>query len=716
MDENESGISILEAVETLASIADLSEDESQKLRNALLLEGKRLGERKVDWLRPSRGGNRIVLLKKSLETVHQYFKSLWREKDPTNLPRDVRDGIKTIWILVGQALDKASKTEEIFRREAGVAPRELPEYQELYSFYTRKIDPKIDEGRLGRWVLGLGQLPFPMAKPSESLLKKKISLSPQHLIVDLESLKTDQDYELLFIRRSDGSRFYNPRLLRNLKLISEVGFEKTDEVLPIYSPWRWVDRQCESAAKLILDQANRLVEPFLKERGKFKERDLSRNLTYGLVALMLATHPRYLSDNDPAKSTSAFFKDLLSFLTDSLVSTDFRRMIGTPDEDANKLSRLLKNLPQVLSYALFTEVPSFSYEGFVRFIQGGNEGRVDSLSESLKTGFRWIEEGMKGFSNTPLKRDLDDLEEQVPYFDPLQWPILPAKFGELRLDDKVVTLHKMAAPIRQEVIDHASLNPLFVAALLEMKARQEKVLIFNLQERSHWKERARSELLEKLSEKEMWRDTVQVVTLDTASEFFLQEMQFDKGDTTESFIESYRQYLLDDRGENYFPPNVEEALFPGFIEKAFQEVQKHYFNSRNVLSPDLKRRFIDVMSHLIQIKLIDTLKPDRVIFIDKDGNDTASIASTLFFMTPKLFHHSAWTEKDVEIYEAILHSSTLLYRERPIRKFKFQRMTDYLSWLEEINKTPGFWTKSTPAISSLFSNGTDKASFIPFFS
>ena len=41
---------------------------------------------------------------------------------------------------------------------------------------------------------------------------------------------------------------------------------------------------------------------------------------------------------------------------------------------------------------------------------------------------------MKGFSNTPLKRDLDDLEEQVPYFDPLQWPILPAKFGELRFD------------------------------------------------------------------------------------------------------------------------------------------------------------------------------------------------------------------------------------------------------------------------------------------
>ena len=72
--------------------------------------------------------------------------------------------------------------------------------------------------------------------------------------------------------------------------------------------------------------------------------------------------------------------------------------------------------------------------------------------------------------------------------------------------DKVVTLHKMAAPIRQEVIDNASLNPLFCGALLEMKARQEKVLIFNLQERSHWKERARSELFEKLSEKEMWRD------------------------------------------------------------------------------------------------------------------------------------------------------------------------------------------------------------------
>ena len=246
MEERDSGISILEAVETLASIADLSEDESQKLRNGLLLEGKRLGERKIDWLRPKEGLTHVALLKKSLETVHQYFRSLWREKDPKNLPRDVRNGVRTIWLLVGQALDKMSKSDELIR-EVGVAPRDLPEYQELYSFYTRKIDPKIDEASLGRWVLGLGQLPFPMAKPAESLLKKKISLSPQHLIVDLESLKTDQDYELLFIKRSDGTRFYNPRLLRNLKLISEMGFEKTTEVLPVYSPWRWVDRQCETS-------------------------------------------------------------------------------------------------------------------------------------------------------------------------------------------------------------------------------------------------------------------------------------------------------------------------------------------------------------------------------------------------------------------------------------------------------------------------------------
>ena len=122
------------------------------------------------------------------------------------------------------------------------------------------------------------------------------------------------------------------------------------------------------------------------------------------------------------------------------------------------------------------------------------------------------------------------------------------------------------------------------------------------------------------------------------------------------------------------------------------------------------------MSHLIQIKLIDTLKPDRVIFIDKDGNDTASIASTLFFMTPKIVTiRSAWTEKDVEIYEAILHSSTLLYRERPIRKFKFQRMADYIPRLEEINKTPGFWTKLAPVMSSLFPHRTDKSGFIPNF-
>jgi|GEM_PF-2898153 len=712
MEDKESGISILEAVETLASIAELSDDENQKLKNCLLLEGKRLGGRKIDWLRPKGGLTHVALLKKSLATVHKYFRSLWREKDPTNLPRDVREGVRTIWVLVGQALDKASGSSDLFR-EAGVLPRDLPEYQELYSFYTRKIDPKIDEGNLGRWVLGLGQLPFIAEGGAETSLKRRVSLSPQHLIVDLESLKSDQDYELLFIRKSDGTRFYNPRLIRNLKLISDMGFEKTQEVLPVYSPWRWIDRQSEAASKLILEHANRIIEPFLKERGKFKERDLSRQLTYGIVALLLATHPKYLSDNDPAKSTSAFFRDVLSFLDDAITSADFRRVAST-GEGATQMSRILKSLPQSLSHALYTEIPTFSYEGIVRFLQGGNEGRGKTIADSLKTGYRWLEEGLKGFSNNPLKRDLEDLEEQWSYFTPFNWPILPAKIGEVRMEEKVITLHRMPAPIRQEVVDKAVLDPLFVAAMTEAKAREEKILIFNFQERSHWKERARAELLEKLSEKETWGDFLQVVTLDQASEFFLQEMQFDKGGTTESFIESYRQYLLDEKGENFFPSKVEEVLFPGFIEKAFQEVHKHFFASRNVLSSDLKRRFIDIMNQLIQLKIIDTLQPDRVIFLDKDGNDASSIASTLFYMTPKLLTPATASEKEIEIYEALLHSSTLLYRERVLRKPKFERMVDYISWIEELKASAGFLTKTTPVLNSLLPHGIYKATYIPF--
>ena len=711
---DEQGITILEAVETLASIANLSDEESQKLRNVLRLEGKRLGERRVDWLQKGTNEDHIGVLKKSLDTVHRYFRTLWREQDPKNLPRDVREGVRTIWILVGNALDSLNKYSDLFREVGGTA-RDLPEYQDLYTFYTRKIDPKIDEASLGRWVLGLGGLPFPTIEQPELLLKRKISLSPQHLIVDLESLKSDHDYELLFIRKSDATRFFNPRLVRNLKLISEVGFqEKTDVVLPIFSPWRWIDRQCETAAKELLEKSHRLIEPFLKERHKFKERELSRHLTYGIIALLLSTHPKYLSDNDPPKSTSSFFQDLLGFLTESMHHPDFRKLLSYSTADSNRLTRLLQTLPESLSYAVFTEIPTFSYEGIVRFLQGGQQGRAGSLAAAFKTGYRWIEEGVKAFGNSPLKCDLEDLEEGVNIFDPLAKSILPAKLGEMRFGDVSVSLHRMAAPVQQEVIDQAPLNPIFLAALREMRERNEKVVLFNFQERSHWKERARSESLEKLSQRDEWSDTLQVVTLDLASEFFLQEFNFDKGGSKDEFIESYRQFLLDERGGNYFSSKIEEILFPGFMEKVFQDIHQLYFGSRNALTPAMKRRFIDLVTQFMQLKIVDSIKPDRVIFLDKDGTDFASYASTLFFMSPKLFAETSWDEKELETYEAILHSSTLLYRQRVLRKGKFERFADVVAWTEEVGNSPGFWLSFSKAFDPLFPGGALKANFIPF--
>jgi hypothetical protein len=710
--ENEQGITILEAVETLASIADLSDEESKRLRKTLRLEGKRLGERKVDWLQVGTNETHLGMLRKSLDTVHSYFKTLWREQDPEKLPRDVREGIRTIWVLVGHAVDSLSTYGDLFR-EYGGSPKNLPEYQELQSFYQRKINPKIEEGKLGRFVLGIGHLPFPMLEDPDLLLKRRISLSPQHLIVDLESLKSDQDYELLLIRKSDGSRFYNPRLIRNLKLISEVGFqEKTGEILPLFTPWRWIDRQCEKGADVLLEHSNRIIEPFLKERGKFKERDLSRNLTYGVIALLLSVQPRYLSDNAPLKTTAAFFQDLLEFLGTSVDSFDYRRLLTSVNEH-NRLGRLLYQLPQVLSHALFTEIPTFPYDGIVRMLQGGEEGRSGFLAEGFQLGYQWIEQELKGYGNSPLKRDLESLEEGIHLFDPIKTGILPAKIGEMRFGDHTASLHRLAAPVKQEVIDQVTIDPLFLAALREMKARGEKVLIFNLQERSHWKERARAEALEKLSEKEEWSDTLQVVTLDLGSEFYNQELHFERGESAENFIENCRQFLLDENGSNYFSSQVEEILFPGFMEKTFLGIHQLYFASRNAFTPDMKRHFIDLINQFIQLKVVDALHPDRVIFLDKDGTDTSSIASTLFMMSPKLFRPEGWVEKDLQTYEALLYSSTLLYRERNLLKGKFDRFLSYVNWLEQAKNSGVFREEFQLAFGPLLPNGALAATFIP---
>ncbi len=63
----------------------------------------------------------------------------------------------------------------------------------------------------------------------------------KHLFVDLDSVKKDILSMNFFYRKEDGTRFFNPRLIRNIKLVSDFGLNvgKEEEKDPLFDLTTW---------------------------------------------------------------------------------------------------------------------------------------------------------------------------------------------------------------------------------------------------------------------------------------------------------------------------------------------------------------------------------------------------------------------------------------------------------------------------------------------
>src|SRR5262249_29977232 len=157
---------------------------------------------------------------------------------------------------------------ELFQETNYKSVTEFKEYRQLQEFYVNRIARKVDEGLLGKWILGLSQGKFFTPVPAvEDLPVEEHPIETEHFYVDLETVKKDTEYELFFIRKEDGSRFFSPRLLRNIKLVCDFGeyFGETKKEDPLSDVKIWYDRIVYASARNILKSLNSKIDHFFKE-------------------------------------------------------------------------------------------------------------------------------------------------------------------------------------------------------------------------------------------------------------------------------------------------------------------------------------------------------------------------------------------------------------------------------------------------------------------
>ncbi len=710
-------LSIIEAVETLSSIADLEFDREIGItqQHELILQNEKVDYKTVHWLHHADAPSTVNLVRETFRVILHYLRNFYRKEYGYVTDQKTIEGIKTIMVLVGEAAKKLDRYTNIFHQTQKKSVTEFKEYKQLQEFYLSKIARKIDEGVLSKWILGLS---IGKWKKQKAIEFKAVPSSgaeslaeTQHVFVDLETVKKDTEYELFFIRKENGTRFFSPRLLRNIKLVCDFGdyFGGHKGIDPLEGIQHWHDRVLHLCARNILKALGPRLQHFFHDIRKIKNQEVIALLNKTLLALLLSSHSQNLLRHSPIKSCSEYFEDFQSFLRELLHSRTYQKWLAYPPKETNLFAYELIEIVQVLCRSLYAnlqgteEMVPVVHRLIKEASQTLSKEQLEEIDKSpiwkhLTSDYTAMAKLMRRHANGPLLKVLTILEEDAFHvYDPLMQHNIPNQLYDLYLEEQRISHLRLAAPIYQEFINKAIVDEEFKSfiRLYNQATPVKKHLLINLQDRTSWREHARCAALEDLQYQPGMSNALFVVTLATDTDFYHQLSPYHQVNHIEPFLEQFKEHLKGEHSGFFFPSCIDKEAFAKFIDDAFPVIHRIFFSSKNVLPRENRLDFIEIFYLFMQLKLLEWVKPDSFSLTCKDGIDIGGAYSSELFVFLKLINGQEWTEEDWDHLNFMLYAPSLLIRERVMLPERFNRMLSALKTIENARSEIGAENFST---------------------
>lgn len=700
---------IVQAVETLSNIAELDyeKDIGIACKHEETIANHPVIYQTVHWMHPEDNEYTLSVVRDTFKVVLDYLRQFYaQEYDHVDDSKTI-EGIKTIMVLVGEAARKLDKFTHLFKQSQIKTVTDFREFKELQDFYQTRIARKIDEGILSKWVFALSNQYISRAT-GKIKLKGAAAAKTKHVFVDLDSVKKDSEYELFSLRKEDGSRFFNARLIRNLKLVFDFGdyfgsAQEKDED-PLQEVGFWVDQCCQSAAKSILQVLGSQIDMFYREIYRFRDRDLISSVNKTLMALMLSSHPKNLKRNNPTKCCSEYFFDFQRYLREVLANRDYEKWTVYPPKANNKVGRGLLNIIYSLCRSLFTEIQLHAeitpYVAHLLREAVGLLAPIESVPvkskqiwERLSQSYLGLSQLFKFHPNGPLMKVLDNLEDgNYNLFDPILQQNLPCQLYTILNKDRKIMSLKIPSPTTQEFIQKAAVLEEFKAFIrgYETQLHPQKHLFINLQDRTGWKEYARSHAIEALTDKDKnFGEGLVVVTLPADTEFFHQLPPYHLDNHAEIFMTHLKEHIGEESSGFLFPKAIKKTEITKFTDGIIGAIHRVFFSSRNVLMRENRMNFIEIFYFFLELKLLELVQPASFSLSCKDSIDIGSTSNVLFFILLKLISQNKCDEQELQHLDYMLHSAAFLIRERPVQPERFNRMLSALKTVELLHQELG---------------------------
>jgi hypothetical protein len=287
--KKEEDLSIVSAVEALSNIADL---EFEAIAHDPLLaeteEEKSTVIKTVRWLHQKNAERMYLIIRDKLTVVLNYLHHFYRAEKNRFARTDSIEGIRTIMLLADEAADNLDRYTKLFLGTQADSVKNTKEFLELCKFYKKRILPIATHTRVAGWI---------KAFPIEALLEKAKAPSTKWeemppigvLDQELEGIKNDTEYELLFLRQPDGTRFFSPKMLRSMKLASDVENVtkrdlRADQEIQLLS-----SAQASTEIRYLLGEVYPLMDAFFHMATRAKGHEVYLALYKACIALMSAS-------------------------------------------------------------------------------------------------------------------------------------------------------------------------------------------------------------------------------------------------------------------------------------------------------------------------------------------------------------------------------------------------------------------------------------------
>jgi hypothetical protein len=710
-----------EAVETLSNIASIDFDQEVAEVDPLNVSDNP-SYRAVQWLKGQDAESTVKTVRESFRVILNYLKNFYTREYHAVSSSQAIEGIKDIMVLVGEAAKKLDKYMVLAKQSEGkeaLTITQLKEYKKLQEFYLTRIARKVDESVLSNWIMGLSRQIFAAADSNKPL--QSLNEGPaKHIFIDLDSVKKDTEYELFFIRKEDGTHFFSPRLIRNMKLVSDFGNylgEQNDEVLESIDIWRM--QALQLSANNILSSLGSTLDQFYHELKLAKDAkdvgQLEKLLSQALMALMLASNAHHLSNDSGVKNCAGYFVDFQRFLRQALNCHEYQKYLAYPPSESNTRAHAALEMAHALCENLFTRLHGSQklQPAILQLLQeAGQKQSLDHgkawaasqlLSDRLVSDYVAMTKLLKGSSHGPLVNVLASLEEgSAQAYDPLFQGNIPNCLYSFEMDDKHIDNVRIPAPIHQEFIDKPVLTEEFKGCLRGMVKKNKTLLLFNLQDKTSWREHARAVLLEELQKNPEFENTLTVVTFAKDTEFYHQLAPYFEDNHAHTFIKQFKEHLADESCGFSFPEHLRKAIFPKFIDGVIESIHRVFFGGKNVLLRAQRMDFIEIFYLFLQIKLIEVVHPDTVSFTCKDGVDVGIAASAQLYLFLNWLNDENFTKEGIEQLYLMLYAPVLVNRERTMLPVVFNRMQKAMRVIELVRRQQG-WEAFAHNIQSNFS-------------